>query len=141
MSTKTKYHCADCNREIDEDEVYETEDGSFYCQPCYYENQVFVCTGCDEPEEKEHQHNVLVVYSPDEVFRAADQKAGLYRVARRPYWMDGMTEAYVIDSAVEFVASLPAGFVEGCYPAGHLCRQCVKKHAPTCVRANKGDQP
>lgn len=141
MSTETKYKCADCDRDLDGDECYETEDGSIYCQACYYDNQAFQCTLCDEHEEQQYQHNVLAIYSPDECFRREGKEPGLYHITGRPYYADGMIEGYIFDDRVTRVAPLPDGAVEGCYPAGHLCRACVAKHVPQCSRSNGADQP
>ncbi len=124
------FECARCSREIEEDEVYSDEAGSTYCQECYYEEITFGCEICEEREEKEHQHRYLLIHSPDECFREEGKKPGVYRITRKPYFVDGMIDAWVMADRVEWVRDIPDGVIEGCYPAGHLCRQCVKEYIP-----------
>ena len=127
--------CTHCGRDIPGDEmenISRDQDGDPICDECYYDQYHFRCSLCGEHEHNRHQHNVMVVYEDGVI---GGQKPGLFQIIDLPYYMDGMIEGYVIESAVKRVGPLPKGAQsDGYYPAGHLCRQCVKKHVPRCSK-------
>lgn len=126
--------CTSCGERIPLDEMDNMSrdpDGDPICDRCYFDRYHFECSLCSEYEHNRHQHNVMVVYEND-VIRG--QKPGLFQIVNLPYFMDGMIEGYVIETAVSRVAKLPKGAQSSGWPAGQLCRRCVKKHVPRCAK-------
>lgn len=127
--------CINCEHLIPDNEmehVSRDPDGDPICDECYYDRYHFRCSLCEEYEHNRHQHNVMVVYEDDVI---QEQGPGLFQIVDLPYYADGMIEGYVIESAVKRVGPLPKGAQSSCgYPAGHLCRRCVKKHVPRCTK-------
>ncbi len=123
--------CGDCGNPLTKEEreyPWMSPHGESVCERCEFDNYHFRCCICDEHELKEHQHKILAVFDADEVFSDEKRKAGLYQITGMPYYADGMIEGHVFEDRLKYVAPLPDGAESDWYPAGHLCRECVKKH-------------
>lgn len=133
MKTKRKVSetCGDCGNEMTAEEresPWFSPYDEAVCSNCEYENYHFRCAICDEYETIERQHKILVVFEPDKVFRSEGMAPGFYKIAHLPYYTDAMISAWVHDDSVKLVAPLPEGAKSDFYPAGHLCRSCIKKY-------------
>lgn len=137
--------CGDCGGTLTADErayPWLSPHDEAVCTDCEFSNYHFRCAICDDYELLKYQHKILAVFEPEEAFRADDHQAGLYRIARLPYYTDAMLNAWLHDWALEYVAPIPKNATNAEeYPCGHLCRKCVKKHGKQVAPATGQARP
>jgi hypothetical protein len=117
--------CAICGALLsdEEDEDPAIRDGEIICDECEEEHYQFLCSWCENYDEKEIQHRYLVVFDHKDVGLPHN---GLYQITRLPYYTAPLIGRGEMDArALTWLGSLPscAEAPDG-YPCGHLCTAC-----------------
>ncbi len=134
-ATETTVTCTWCGGRInDPDEAADPrrdEKGMVICRNCYHDHYEFTCCWCEEDEDAEYQHEVLVVF---ERMNSLGKTIvpGLYRITKKPYIRDEIIDASIMRRCLTPIARRLPPSLARCaedygYPCGHLCRRCQRK--------------
>lgn len=120
--------CSYCERTLEDEELsspYPDADGNPICMECECENFHFPCGLCEECEDIQWEAFGFAVFD----FKEADLPAGIYRVLKRPFYLQPLIGRGSIDKErVEWIAPLPEGEQGNGYACAYLCRDCCTKH-------------
>jgi hypothetical protein len=128
--------CSRCEQQLDEEErANPQKDGDdVICDECYCELFHFECCLCCECGHVDDQHNMIVVFEPDEAFDEDGRPAGVYAVTGCPYYGGSMLGGHLFARHLSWIAPIPSrthgASTERYYatgnghPCGHLCLEC-----------------
>ena len=124
--------CSSCGEPLDQCEIDDPRnaDDPELCDDCYREFYQFICCWCEDDDDNEYQHVLLVVFEPEAIWL---DLPGIYGIDRTPYYAQSMIgPAHVWDDCLTWLGYLPGCHADG-YPCGHLCRTCQKKALADCL--------
>ncbi len=123
--------CEWCDVQLDEEEASGPslgEDDEIICDDCHHEQYEFVCCLCENYDENDIQHAMLVVFPYNEDDESLGVQPGVYRVTSLPYYDSPMLgKGRLRPSSLEWLCSCPPQVIIGGFPCGHLCGDCQAK--------------
>ena len=127
--------CGCCGDKLDEDEIcnpYEDRDdygdGTPICFECYHEHYEFTCSLCEEYDDINVQHKMLIV-------RKAEMGVppGVYRITGYPYYYssilgdNGGVNPWDVQKICNLTKEI-GRLMDTYYPLGHMCRDCQAEY-------------
>lgn len=116
------------------DRTCEDGDSGLLCVSCEtedYEEDYEECVVCGAEYPPDQFYQVIAVFDPASA-GLRGKPPGLYRILEGPFYMSNYLNAWLIESAVEYAAPLPAGASGDGYPCGLVCDGCSKAE-PRCA--------
>ncbi len=124
--------CAWCGYDLDDEERecprLDSQDEPI-CDNCYHESYEFTCCNCENYDDQDIQHEMLVVLVPTSASYGDKVQPGVYRITDGPYWSTDYFSSCLHAYQLAWLCSLPDSLQDddSYYPVGHLCRDCQKK--------------
>ncbi len=99
------------------------------CDDCYQEEYEFPCCLCENYDEQDVQHEMLVVFVPTSASGGDKVQPGVYAITGGPYWGTDYFSSWLDASQLAWLCPLPESLRDDdpFYPVGHLCRDCQKE--------------
>ena len=124
--------CSWCSHELDceEREFPRTDaDEDPICDNCHHQEYEFTCCNCEEYEDDEMQHKLLVVFTATSASHGDEVQPGIYNITGGPYWGTDYFSSWLYVEKLVWLCSLPESLQDDdpYYPVGHLCGDCQKE--------------
>ncbi len=99
------------------------DDADVLCDACYREFYEFDCCWCEEYDDDEYQHVLLVVF---DALEAGVDLPGVYRINETPYYSQPLVgQGRLWEDSLTWLGYLQACLGDGS-PCGHLCQRCQR---------------
>jgi hypothetical protein len=132
--------CADCNKSLTPEEIadpFSPDSGGPVCYTCEIEEYSDTCTICQELKRDDEFDLAFAVFDAEAAFQGDNGKVGIYRIKRRPFYMQGIVgSGWLLDDHVEWMAPLPDGAESDHYPCGVVCEECAAPHLKAAAQSD-----
>ena len=124
--------CTWCECDLDGEERESPQldwDKNPICDDCYHEEYELNCFNCENYDDQDIQHKMLVVFVPTSSSYGEKVQPGVYTITGGPYWATDYFSSWLDADQLAWLCSLPESLQDDdpYYPVAHLCRDCQKQ--------------